>query len=613
MMTPSEIASRLADRVNDVCHHLLPAGKREGSEWRVGSTNGEKGQSLGVHLKGDKAGVWCDFSTGETGDLLDLWRAVRGCDMRTALSEAKGYLGVHEPKLESPRAKEFSRPERPKCAAPKADSPVMAYLKGRGLKAETIAAFKIAEQGRLIVFPYLRDGGLVHWKTIGIDRDENGKKTGIRTSAGTEPCLFGWHTIPADAREVTIVEGEIDAMTAWQYGRPALSVPFGGGSGNKQAWIEHEYANLERFDTIYLCLDADEEGEKATEEIIKRLGRERCRLVSLGCKDFNYGLDTLMLTSDDIDECYENAKNLDPDKLASVLDFADEVCAEFFEKNPTVSGMEVPWDKARDTIRFRSSELSVWTGWSGHGKSQLLNYLAYHGMRKGEKFCIASMEMPARRTLQRMVRQASGLCYPTRGYINAILESLAGKLWIYNQVGSAKTSEMLETFRYAARRYGVTHFIVDSLAKLGMAEDDYNGQKQAMEALVGFAHEMGVHVHLVAHPRKAEDESKAPGKLDVRGGAILTDLADNVITVWRNKKKEEALKAGDPEDVARYEKQSDVHMIISKQRLTGEEGKIPLWFDPASAQYLERCDSKPRQWVNFSGVTEQRPDLKETA
>ena len=88
-MTPSEIASRLADRVNDVCHYLLPAGKREGSEWRVGSTNGEKGQSLGVHLKGDKAGVWCDFSTGETGDLLDLWRATRGCDMRTALSEAK--------------------------------------------------------------------------------------------------------------------------------------------------------------------------------------------------------------------------------------------------------------------------------------------------------------------------------------------------------------------------------------------------------------------------------------------------------------------------------------------------------------------------------------------
>lgn len=94
------------------------------------------------------------------------------------------------------------------------------------------------------------------------------------------------------------------------------------------------------------------------------------------------------------------------------------------------------------------------TGWSGHGKSQLLNYLAFHGMRQGEKFCIASMEMPAKRTLQRMVRQAAGLNLPSRGYIHAILEFLGGRLWIYNQMGSANTAEMIDTFRYAARRYG---------------------------------------------------------------------------------------------------------------------------------------------------------------
>lgn len=51
-MTPSQIAQRLADRVIDVAHHLLPGGKREGSEWRVGSVNGEKGQSLGGSPQG---------------------------------------------------------------------------------------------------------------------------------------------------------------------------------------------------------------------------------------------------------------------------------------------------------------------------------------------------------------------------------------------------------------------------------------------------------------------------------------------------------------------------------------------------------------------------------
>ena len=95
----------------------------------------------------------------------------------------------------------------------------------------------------------------------------------------------------------------------------------------------------------------------------------------------------------------------------------------------------------------------------------------------------------------------------------------------------------------------------------------------------------------------------------MRGGAILTDLADNVITVWRNKEKEKSQAKNETE----RDKESDVHMIVSKQRLTGEEGKVPLWFDRASSQYMQRESSKPRQWVAFSGQTEQQPDTQGAA
>jgi twinkle protein len=214
-------------------------------------------------------------------------------------------------------------------------------------------------------------------------------------------------------REVTITEGEINALTAHQYGRPALSVPMGGGVvGAKQGWIEYEYENLQRSDVIWLALDQDEEGQKATEEIIKRLGRERCRIVELPGKDFNMCLDALMLSSEDIAECYAKAKTLDPDKLRDAAGYLADVESAFFDREANQVGMELPWEKSRDHIRFRSSELTVWTGFSGHGKSQLLGYLALHGMAKGHRFCIASMEMPAVRTLQRMVRQAAGVSYP---------------------------------------------------------------------------------------------------------------------------------------------------------------------------------------------------------
>jgi twinkle protein len=76
----AELAALLARDAEGVARMLLPNGKREGHEWRAGSTDGEAGKSLGVHLTGAKAGVWCDFATGENGDLLDLW--ARSCGVR---------------------------------------------------------------------------------------------------------------------------------------------------------------------------------------------------------------------------------------------------------------------------------------------------------------------------------------------------------------------------------------------------------------------------------------------------------------------------------------------------------------------------------------------------
>ena len=45
--------------------------------------------------------------------------------------------------------------------------------------------------------------------------------------------------------------------------------------------------------------------------------------------------------------------------------------------------------------------------------------------------------------------------------------------------------------------------------------------------------------HIVVHPRKSNDETQMPSKLDCKGTGAITDLADNCFTVWRNKAKEE--------------------------------------------------------------------------
>jgi twinkle protein len=120
--------------------------------------------------------------------------------------------------------------------------------------------------------------------------------------------------IDSEAREIVITEGEIDAITSWDYGRPALSVPFGGGGGQKQKWIESEFERMARFEVIYLALDMDSDGEAAADEIANRLGRHRCQRVQLPRKDLNE-CRKAEITTEEIRLCFERARPLDPPEL----------------------------------------------------------------------------------------------------------------------------------------------------------------------------------------------------------------------------------------------------------------------------------------------------------
>lgn len=89
------IVAGLAAHIDSLCAEVFPAGVRERDEYRVGSLAGEPGRSLGIHLRGAKAGVWCDFSTGEAGDALDLVAAVLFAgDKRQALAWAREWLAL---------------------------------------------------------------------------------------------------------------------------------------------------------------------------------------------------------------------------------------------------------------------------------------------------------------------------------------------------------------------------------------------------------------------------------------------------------------------------------------------------------------------------------------
>jgi hypothetical protein len=77
-----------------ICRHFFPLGKKFGHEWKLGDTTGAAGNSLGVELDGDRAGLWQDRATGEKGRLRNLIATKGGISDQAAVEEVERAFGA---------------------------------------------------------------------------------------------------------------------------------------------------------------------------------------------------------------------------------------------------------------------------------------------------------------------------------------------------------------------------------------------------------------------------------------------------------------------------------------------------------------------------------------
>ncbi|WP_404977394.1 toprim domain-containing protein [Bartonella sp. CL2QHWL] len=399
-------------------------------------------------------------------------------------------------------------------------------------------------------------------------------------------------------RTIVITEGEIDALSLAAYGYPAVSVPFGGGSGGKHNWIENEFDHLESFETIFLATDMDPPGEEAAREIASRLGRHRCYRVRLPLKDANDCL-TAGIDKATIKAAFSSAQSFAPEGLRRASDYKDQVIGLFWPEPEKHLGYTVPYPKLKDKLHFRPAELTLWSGASGAGKSQLLSDCIPHWIAQKSRLCLASLEMKGEQSLRRLTKQTGGLEQPTKETIERILHFLDEGLILYEHVGKSSVDTLLEVFDYCRARYGCDQFIIDSLMRLGIASDDYARQEQAVYKMVDWAVLNNVHIHLVAHARKGGLDKDIPSTEDIKGASEIGANAFNIITIWRNRSLEDKIFAASlAQEKADLAKRPGVIMNIAKQRSGDFEGKIGLWFDPQTYRY--RCSfeqSFPRRYL----------------
>jgi twinkle protein len=261
--------------------------------------------------------------------------------------------------------------------------------------------------------------------------------------------------------------------------------------------------------------------------------------------------------------------------------------------------VELGWEKCAGRFAFRSGELTIWGGINGHGKSMLTSQVALDLCMQDQRVCIASLEMKPEKTMLRMVKQAAGENRPNAEFIRSMHSWTDNRLWLYDHTGSVKPQKMLAIVRYAVENFKIEHFVIDNLMKCVPGDDDYNGQKDFVNSLTAIAQDTGVHIHLIAHVKKGGSEYDRPGKFDIKGSGSITDLADNLFIVWRNKRKE-AVQDGKlkvpAKELDAVQAEPDCYLSIEKQRNGDWEGVFGFWFDSLSMQYVERDRQLPRRY-----------------
>jgi twinkle protein len=424
------------------------------------------------------------------------------------------------------------------------------FLNERGITDDVIDRNKIVSSSddKNIYFPYFKNGELINYKKRGVD----GKF--FAQAKDAQPIIYNYDGVKGKDR-IVICEGEIDSLS-WEVAgcKTHTSVNMGAPNvGDKSIDKKLEclttcYDVFEEASTIYIATDNDDNGRNLQQELIRRFGVEKCKIVDLRpFKDANE-----VLVKEGAESLLNRLKMAETPKVEGVFEVDDvfESMLDGFE-NGQERGTTTYIPQVDNAWTWRSGEVNIWTGYQNEGKSLFLNQLAtIKAFHDGWKFGVFSPEN-----------------MPMKDFFNDIVEMYVGKSADpYYKNNQMTKDEYLEAIDFVKRHFFLIYpkknfnldsiferakFLVKTKGIRSLIIDPYNtvqhkmyrGEREDlyisrfMSELKRFAVDNKISVNLVAHQvTPMKDEGGRYYKPDVnriKGGGTFSDKADNVMFVWR--------------------------------------------------------------------------------
>ncbi len=457
-------------------------------------------------------------------------------------------------------------------------------LRERGISGATSARYRVSLLPTgAHVYPYFdRDGRHIANKT----RLPGPKSFRWEGEVG-QATLFGQSIFPGgSAKAITLVEGECDAMAAYEMQGsryPVVSV-HSASSAVKNVADNFEYLNS--FERIVICFDKDDPkvnektgavhypGQEAAVAVAAMFPIGKVHVLTLEkAKDPNDYL--LKGWATDFTKEWWAAPTFTPTGLKLGKDMWDEISTpKNYETVP------YPWPGLNDkTYGIRLSELVIVTAETGVGKTSFLKEIEHYLLHNTDKgigllhleesnsdTAVGLMSITANKPLHLPDVREGVTKDELRGYFDTTINN--DRVVIWDHFGSNSIHEVLAKIRHM-HNLGCKYIVLDHLS-IVVSDQSGDERKQLDEIstkLKTLCMELNIAVVAIIHQNRQGQ---------IRGTAGVEQLANMVFKLFREKE--------DPDEWRR----NVTKVVIQKNRFCGITGPaVYLWYNSMTGRLVE--------------------------